>query len=101
MLELAQLAEKDPEFYNYLQENDQELLEFRDEADDMSVDEDEEVSEGEDKENKLPTLTMAVLKQWQKALLEVCAYVLGVAYPTEATEIASLSSSTTTDVNCI
>ncbi|KAK2465541.1 hypothetical protein APHAL10511_002433 [Amanita phalloides] len=67
MHELAQLAEKDPEFYKYLQENDRELLEFND--DDASVDEIEESSE-EDEKDKLPTLTMAILRKWQVALLE-------------------------------
>lgn len=70
MLELAQLAEKDPDFYKYLQENDRELLEFQ-EDDDISVDEEEEGSEEESEEDKVPTLTMAILKKWQKALLEV------------------------------
>jgi nucleolar complex protein 2 len=33
VLELAQLAKKDPEFYQYLQENDRDLLEFNDTTD--------------------------------------------------------------------
>jgi nucleolar complex protein 2 len=70
MLELAQLAEKDPEFYKYLQENDRELLEFKDD-DGISVDEEEEGLEEAFEEEKVPTLTMAILKKWQKALLEV------------------------------
>ncbi len=70
MLELAQLAEKDPEFYKYLQENDRELLEFQDD-DHISVDEEEEGSGEEPEEDQVPTLTMAILKKWQKALLEV------------------------------
>ena len=69
MLELAQLAEKDPEFYKYLQENDRELLEFEDGEEDISVDEEEEGPEVP--EDKVPRLTMAILKKWQKALLEV------------------------------
>jgi nucleolar complex protein 2 len=70
MLELAQLAEKDPEFFKYLEENDRELLEFQGD-DDISVDEEEEGPEEESEEDKVPTLTMAILKKWQKALLEV------------------------------
>lgn len=68
MHELSQLAEKDPEFYKYLQENDQELLGFNPED---AVD-DEEEDEGIDMESEtLPILTKDMLRGWQKALLDV------------------------------
>ncbi|KAN0080082.1 Noc2p family domain containing protein [Tylopilus felleus] len=67
MHELSQLAEKDPEFYKYLQENDQELLGFNPED---AVD-DEEEDEGIDMESEtLPILTKDMLRGWQKALLD-------------------------------
>ncbi|KAF8637131.1 hypothetical protein AX17_003035 [Amanita inopinata Kibby_2008] len=73
MLELVQLAEKDPEFYKYLQENDRELLEFDSskKQDEMDVSGDEDGEDGiEEDDDVLPTLTLAILKKWQKALLE-------------------------------
>lgn len=67
-MDLTALKTKDPEFYKYLQENDKELLEFN--ANEMelpSSEEDEDMDE-----DKTPVLTSAILKQWQKSLIEVC-----------------------------
>lgn len=69
LLELSKLAEKDPEFYKYLQENDRELLEFNPDAGGEDEDMADEDMGGE--EEKTPTLTKEHLRQWQKALLEV------------------------------
>ena len=71
-LELKKLAEQDPEFFKYLQENDRELLAF-DAGEDEDMDEDMDIAEGgeEDEEMKAPTLTSGILKRWQKAILEV------------------------------
>ena len=71
MLELSKLAEKDPEFYKYLQENDRELLDF--DPDRVEEDVGLEDTEGERMpEQKAPILTKDILRRWQKALLEVC-----------------------------
>ncbi|KAF8591770.1 Noc2-domain-containing protein [Ramaria rubella] len=71
--ELSQLAQKDPEFYKYLQENDRELLEF----DPNSAEQDDDMegidTRGEEDDAEMmetPILTKDILKSWQKALLE-------------------------------
>lgn len=72
-MELSKLAEKDPEFYKYLQENDQELLNFDPNNGRDEPEEDLEMEAGipEDEEEQTPILTAEILKGWQKALLQV------------------------------
>jgi|HubBroStandDraft_3_1064219.scaffolds.fasta_scaffold1804026_1 nucleolar complex protein 2 len=70
MLELSKLAEKDPEFYRYLQAHDRELLEFNvDDGDHVDDDADDDADDGD--ADKLPVLTENKLRTWQKSLLEV------------------------------
>ncbi|APA09687.1 hypothetical protein sscle_05g044570 [Sclerotinia sclerotiorum 1980 UF-70] len=89
------LAEKDPEFYKYLKENDPETLDFEDDADfaevdELSGDEDEqpqkkkqkkskkakkeqvaeEEEEEEVEEEDASEVTKAMVKKWNKAMTE-------------------------------
>jgi nucleolar complex protein 2 len=68
-MELSKLAEKDPEFYKYLQENDRELLDF-----DMgqAEDDDEGMEDAGDssRPQRAPALTTDTLRKWQRALLQ-------------------------------
>ncbi|KAF9264587.1 Noc2-domain-containing protein [Marasmius fiardii PR-910] len=73
IMELSKLAEKDPEFYKYLQENDRELLEF--DPNSMQVADENEGGDDDDEDTemtgeRLPPLTTDILRKWQKALLE-------------------------------
>ncbi|KAI9648423.1 Nucleolar Complex 2 protein [Ciborinia camelliae] len=90
------LAEKDPEFYKYLKENDPEALDFEDDADFAEVDElsgdedeqpqkkkqkkskkakkeavvEEEEEEEEAEEEDASEVTKAMVKKWNKAMTE-------------------------------
>lgn len=101
--ELAQLAEKDPEFFKYLQENDKELLEFDPsklpKASGSEDGEDDGDVEMEDQES-LKTLTTAVLKKWQRALLEACVSLVHVL-PHSLNPAAKLTSSSETTSRCL
>ncbi|KAF7524831.1 hypothetical protein PCG10_005414 [Penicillium crustosum] len=83
--QLESLKEKDPEFYKYLKENDSELLDFGDQGDLSEVDalseseepEDEEPakkkkkkSKKEEEEPEDETLTIEMVKKWQKLMEE-------------------------------
>jgi nucleolar complex protein 2 len=74
VLELSKLAEADPEFYRYLQENDEELLEFDPSAlpeSGLSETEDRDGDVDMDGRENIPVLTREHLRGWQKSLLQV------------------------------
>lgn len=71
MLELSKLAEKDPEFFKYLQDNDRELLDFNMDEDGGDDDVSDDAGDAAGPEgDRLPSLTEKILRSWQKSLLE-------------------------------
>lgn len=74
--QLDALAEKDPEFYKYLKENDAELLDFDEDADLAEVDELSENEDGGERPSKIQktetstALTLATVEKWKAALAE-------------------------------
>lgn len=68
-MELSALAQKDPEFFKYLQENDQELLDFTQPSGSHSDSDGQEDGE-EEAEEEEGVLTEAVLKKWQSDVLK-------------------------------
>lgn len=101
-MELSKLAEKDPEFYKYLQENDRELLEFSLNDANAAVDEDGDEDAEAMEEDTTPVLTKEILQRWQKALLDVrSVYWLTTAYSDIWLSSASVTQSASQDAHRI
>ncbi|WVQ83476.1 hypothetical protein IAT38_005617 [Cryptococcus sp. DSM 104549] len=79
---MKDLAKNDPEFFKYLKENDEELLDFgkggkgkakaQDEDEEMESDDEDDEDEDEDEEveRKKTSVTMKMLRQWQEGMLK-------------------------------
>lgn len=78
--QLESLKEKDPEFYNYLKQNDAELLDFGDLAEVDNLSETEEPTQKKKKKTKAndkedekedgDMVTKAIVKKWQQLMAE-------------------------------
>ncbi|KDE02742.1 hypothetical protein MVLG_06726 [Microbotryum lychnidis-dioicae p1A1 Lamole] len=84
--DLKALAEKNPDFFKYLQENDAELLQFNEDEDEQDDDDQEKHDEDDDEEDEedtnrrgkkvekeekpAPVLTHEILRKWQKSILQ-------------------------------
>lgn len=66
--DLAKLAEKDPEFFKYLQENDEDLLHFGEEEEDLQASDPKGKRKATEKRQEVVTLEK--LKEWQKSILK-------------------------------
>ncbi|KAG6554456.1 hypothetical protein Mapa_003834 [Marchantia paleacea] len=78
--ELSELAQKDPEFYEFLKEHDKELLDFEDDEEESDDEKELDLGEGEDGETDGPavgddegdgqsvTLTTALVDEWCAAV---------------------------------
>lgn len=89
---MKQLEKNDPEFFKYLKENDQDLLEFgdkpasggdvdmdgeenEDDDDEEEEDDDENMDEDEEEQRAKTPVTRKMLREWQEGMLRVCQSV--------------------------
>jgi nucleolar complex protein 2 len=77
---MKDLEKKDPEFFKYLKENDEDLLEFgkgkskvEEEGSDIEMDSDaeDEDEEEEEEEEKKTSVTVKMVRQWQEGMIKV------------------------------